>query len=182
MEPTADFLLINTATRPGFFVWNRQITVLPDQHLEDLLPMLEISLGGARPDAIGLVTGPGSFTSIRIGFSVARALSLGWGVPLHGVSLYEWLRPRIPHLAVEMRRGRWLVEAHGGLLLIDEHALLQRRALGENWTPLRPEELPSREYVDLLEKTCRQFAERGTIAAEPLYGIPPNITLPTVGR
>ena len=43
-------------------------------------------------DAIGVGTGPGNFTGIRIGISAARGLALGLGIPAVGISLFEALR------------------------------------------------------------------------------------------
>jgi len=41
-------------------------------------------LDGQTPDLIALGTGPGSFTGIRVGAALAKALSYGWKVPLIG--------------------------------------------------------------------------------------------------
>ncbi len=42
-----------------------------------------------RPDAIIVVSGPGSFTGIRIGVSFARALSQGYRIPCLGINSIE---------------------------------------------------------------------------------------------
>jgi tRNA threonylcarbamoyl adenosine modification protein YeaZ len=39
--------------------------------------------------AIGVGTGPGNFTGIRIGVSAARGLALGLGIPAYGVTGFE---------------------------------------------------------------------------------------------
>ena len=61
---------------------------------EHLMPMLEQMLAGANLtwadlDAIGVGTGPGNFTGIRIAVSAARGLALGLGVPAVGVTHLE---------------------------------------------------------------------------------------------
>lgn len=61
---------------------------------EHLMPMMEAllaehGLGWADLDAIGVGTGPGNFTGIRIAVSAARGLALGLGVPAVGVTHLE---------------------------------------------------------------------------------------------
>jgi tRNA threonylcarbamoyladenosine biosynthesis protein TsaB len=55
-------------------------------HAERLMPMIAALPGGGRADAILVDCGPGSFTGVRVGIATARALGLGWGVPVHGYS------------------------------------------------------------------------------------------------
>lgn len=63
---------------------------------ERLMPMLEevlaeAGLGWRDLGAIGVGTGPGNFTGIRIAVSAARGLALGLGIPAIGVSSFELL-------------------------------------------------------------------------------------------
>ncbi len=63
---------------------------------ERLIPMLEevLAEGGAAwrdLDAIGVGTGPGNFTGVRIAVAAARGLALGLGVPALGVTAFEAL-------------------------------------------------------------------------------------------
>ncbi len=61
---------------------------------ERLLPMLEEMLAGAGVawtdlDVIGVGTGPGNFTGVRIGVAAARGLALGLRIPCEGVTAPE---------------------------------------------------------------------------------------------
>ena len=48
-------------------------------------------VAGRRVDRIGVGIGPGSFTGVRIAISYAKALALGWNVPLCGISTFDAL-------------------------------------------------------------------------------------------
>jgi tRNA threonylcarbamoyl adenosine modification protein YeaZ len=63
---------------------------------EQLFPILEsvlaeAGLGWNELDVIGVGTGPGNFTGIRIGVSAARGLALSLAIPAVGVSAFEAL-------------------------------------------------------------------------------------------
>ena len=63
---------------------------------ERLLPMLEEMLAEAGVgwrdlDGIGVVTGPGNFTGVRLAVAAARGLALALGIPAVGVTVFEAL-------------------------------------------------------------------------------------------
>jgi tRNA threonylcarbamoyl adenosine modification protein YeaZ len=69
---------------------------MPTGQAERLMPMLEevLAEGGATwrdLAALGVGTGPGNFTGVRIGVAAARGLALGLGVPAIGVTVFEAL-------------------------------------------------------------------------------------------
>lgn len=84
---------------------------------ERLMPFLEELLADERLvwrdlAAIGVGTGPGNFTGLRIGVSAARGLSLGLDIPAIGVSSFEAAalgHPRPLTVALPAPRGHlWL--------------------------------------------------------------------------
>ena len=56
----------------------------PRAHAEALAPLCEQLLRetGIRPDAVAISAGPGSYTGLRIGTSLAKGLCYAWQVPL----------------------------------------------------------------------------------------------------
>ena len=69
----------------------QQISTEPRGHADNVLPMVEQVLADAKIslkslDAIAFTRGPGAFTGVRIGTSVAQGLSLGTNLPLIAVS------------------------------------------------------------------------------------------------
>ncbi len=87
-------------------------------HAEALAPMAaeamrDIEGGFATLDRIAVTTGPGSFTGIRVGLAMARAMGLALGVPVVGVStlaafaapLLSEPRPGVIAAAIDARHG-----------------------------------------------------------------------------
>ena len=65
-------------------------------HSANLMPMIEAALASAgktagEMDAIAAVTGPGSFTGVRIGVATAKGLAHGAGIPCIPVDALEAL-------------------------------------------------------------------------------------------
>jgi tRNA threonylcarbamoyl adenosine modification protein YeaZ len=88
---------------------------------ERLLTMLEEMLaeagsGWAALDGIGVVTGPGNFTGVRLAVAAARGLALALGIPAVGVSVFEALadRPGEVTITIADKRGRFSQAFHNG--------------------------------------------------------------------
>lgn len=89
---------------------------------ERLMPLLEEVLAGAGIgwadlSALGVGTGPGNFTGIRISVSAARGLALSLGVPAVGVSVFDALALDLPQpvvASVDARRGQVYAQRIGG--------------------------------------------------------------------
>lgn len=71
-------------------------------HAEALVPMIErvmalAHLSFSDLDRVAVTTGPGSFTGMRIGIAVARALSLATGVPVAGMPTLDVMAETARH-------------------------------------------------------------------------------------
>jgi tRNA threonylcarbamoyl adenosine modification protein YeaZ len=58
--------------------------VIQRGHAERLMPLIADLPNGGRADRIIVGCGPGSFTGVRVGIAAARALGLGWNIPVTG--------------------------------------------------------------------------------------------------
>ena len=89
--------------------------------VEDVL--LEAGIARNDLDGIAFDSGPGSFTGIRIGLSVAQGLALAFDLPLHGVSslmaLAEGSRVNAVLPAIDARMG----EVYWGRLAQDKETV-----------------------------------------------------------
>ncbi|OHD05188.1 tRNA (adenosine(37)-N6)-threonylcarbamoyltransferase complex dimerization subunit type 1 TsaB [Sphingopyxis sp. RIFCSPHIGHO2_12_FULL_65_19] len=79
-------------------------------HAERLVPLIADLADGGRADMIVAGCGPGSFAGVRIGIAAARALALGWQVPVSGFST----------LALVAASAADAIAAAGGALVVME--------------------------------------------------------------
>lgn len=95
------YLLINTSTdllqiaitssKDVCIIDKKIIQKAKEKQSEMLLPAIEEILDKKIPSGIICVIGPGSFTGIRIGITVANTLAYSWKIPIIGVSNLELL-------------------------------------------------------------------------------------------
>jgi len=161
-------------------------------HAERLVPMIEELLAGARPAAILVDCGPGSFTGVRVGLAAAHGLAIGWGVPLAGCSSLALLavtagRDEVA-AALQGGHGELFVQSYGGdpiapldalLSLAPDAAAARIRAeavVGPGAAAL----VAARGYGIVIEKLPRAAdarllppALRG-LPPKPIYGRPPD--------
>ena len=114
-------------------------------HAESIVPMIEsvlanASLGYEELDAIAVTTGPGSFTGVRVGVSVARGLAVATGLPLIGVTSLDVMAhmaldtleqgPDVLGVAVDARRGEVYLGLYDGkgVMLSDPKVLAPEQA------------------------------------------------------
>lgn len=72
------------------FGYNQSKSLMPE--LQKACEMLQLT--ASQIDCIGVGVGPGSYTGIRIGVAVAKALSYAWYVPLIGFCSLEGFIPK----------------------------------------------------------------------------------------
>ncbi|MFC6644088.1 tRNA (adenosine(37)-N6)-threonylcarbamoyltransferase complex dimerization subunit type 1 TsaB [Granulicella cerasi] len=90
--------------------------VLPDRTASaDLVSAMRELLGVERVTAVVVVSGPGSFTGVRVGLSAAKALCEVWDVPLYAVS-------RLAVLAAGAELGFAAMDAGRGQLYVRDLA------------------------------------------------------------
>lgn len=65
--------------------------------------------------AIGVVTGPGSFTGIRLGIAYAKGIAMGLNIPVVGISAFDLYLAQYPDafVAIDSGRGDFFVAADG---------------------------------------------------------------------
>jgi len=116
-SPEASRLVIDSASEAcsvALFAGSRledfRHEVIGRGHAERLVPLIAELAGGGRADAIFVGCGPGSFAGVRIGVAAARALALGWQVPVQGFST----------LALVAAAAAEEIAAAGGALVVME--------------------------------------------------------------
>ena len=103
-----------------------------------LLPLLEEMLAGAgihwrNLAVIGVGTGPGNFTGVRISVAAARGLALGLGIPAIGVTTFEAMALGAAHpvlVRLDARRGHIYVQVFG-----DAASAARLMAVADDVTP-----------------------------------------------
>lgn len=68
-------------------------------HAEALAPLCDALLRetGIRPDAVAISAGPGSYTGLRIGTSLAKGLCYAWNVPLIAIDTLALMAAAVKH-------------------------------------------------------------------------------------
>lgn len=202
-------LVIDTATAAcsvALLAEGRTIARLYDEvgrgHAERLLPMIAELPNGGRADAVLVDCGPGSFTGVRVGLAAARALGLGWDVPVRGYSSLPLVvaqafarRPDIGRVAAVLEGGHGEVFAQAydrDLLPMGDMASLKPDAAIEQLggTPLAGSGVhrllalrPDLDAVDLLPDAGEAWRLPPALASlppRPLYGRAPDAKVPVI--
>ena len=175
--------------------------VLGRGHAERLVPMIERLPSKGQAEAIRVSLGPGSFTGVRIGLAVARALGLAWQAEVRGyptlalVAAIAQDRPETGEVTVCMNggHGQWFVQNYeaDGLPQGSAASLVPDEAATGTVHPLivgnRAEQLAeliahaALEALDTLpdaRHTLRLPERLLTANLSPIYGRAPDAKLP----
>ncbi len=110
-KPEAEIGLFEEGTELAYETWqaHRQLAETINKKIDALLT----AQGGTLGDLTGIVVynGPGSFTGLRIGVSVANALANGLNIPVFGAGGDNWLRDGV----VSLQNGS------GGIVVVPEY-------------------------------------------------------------
>ncbi len=182
-------------------------TIREDLGLAAALPaMIETLLfkAGRNLDLIGVVVGPGSFTGLRAGLSVATGIGLARGIPIIGVTVAEALAAALPALdgrvvwtAINARRGRIFLDtghgfqgvatdavplASGRIAVCGNAAALVAATLAARGTDvmLTDARAPGPDHVAACALR-RHAGELPPLPAQPLYVDAPEARLPAGG-
>jgi len=98
-KPEAEIGLFDDGTKLAYSAWpaHRQLAETIHTRLQELLDSQGKKLEEVR--GIAVFKGPGSFTGLRIGISVANALAYGLGVPIVSSTGEQWLAAGLNRIA-----------------------------------------------------------------------------------
>lgn len=169
--------------------------VLGRGHAERLVPMIAGLPDKGRAAQIRVSLGPGSFTGVRIGLAVARALGVAWNAEVLGYPTLALVAARLGEAAticMNGGHGEWFVQRFDadGLPTTEVRSLTHQAAAAESHEALivgnRAEELVSmlgtgHTARTVLPTAADVFSLPATVLTTdlaPIYGRPPDAKLP----
>lgn len=77
-------LILETSTEKGCVVFEERFRMLPGgpELSKTLAAVVKEILEGEKADLVAIGAGPGSYTGVRVGAALGKALAYGWQVPL----------------------------------------------------------------------------------------------------
>jgi tRNA threonylcarbamoyladenosine biosynthesis protein TsaB len=97
-KPEAELYIYDGHEKLGEIKWQAHLKLAEtlNSKIEEILNKLSISYDGL--DAIAIYKGPGSFTGLRIGMSVANALAYAQNIPIAAENGEDWIEKSIKAL------------------------------------------------------------------------------------
>jgi len=150
IESSTDIELLSLAARGEYFQFAEKTGL---SHSTDMFVNLESLLSGAgitigEIELLGVGTGPGSFTGVRIAVSTARMLSQMLGVPLVGVKSHEI------YAASCDTADNGLVAVAFDAKKSKVYAGLYAKKAGETCTLIEPGDFSMQEFLDRLPRSA----------------------------
>lgn len=111
-QPDAELGLWDDSKQIAHDTWHadRQLAETLTHHITSLLDNQGIQLQALT--GIGVYSGPGSFTGLRIGISVANALGTGLKIPVYSLDDDSWGRPIVDQAEKQVVLPRYGSEPH----------------------------------------------------------------------
>lgn len=136
-------------------------------HSVELSPAIELILhrsgiSAADLSVIAVATGPGSFTSLRIGMAVVKGLALGLHIPVIGIPTLDILAAGVPVQPIRMAA---VLQAGRGRLAVGMYEAVDGRWQGQgNLEVMTPAELE--QFIKKPTLVCGELSvdERKTLA------------------
>ncbi len=99
-KPEAEIGLFDGTKKLAYYTWpaHRQLAETLHSRIEQLLSSQDLSLQNRGLDAVVCYRGPGSFTGLRIGLTVANTLAYGLDLPIVGSAGSKWIDDGIRRL------------------------------------------------------------------------------------
>jgi tRNA threonylcarbamoyl adenosine modification protein YeaZ len=181
----------------GSRILAQRVELMDKGQAERLMPLLaevlaEARVGYAGLSAIGVGTGPGNFTGVRISVAAARGLALGLGIPAIGVTGFEALAAGLPDDVVTLldaRRGALWAAGTGIDPQLMDPPILPDRIQGRPLAGHRAAELAPQTGGTVVEQPLPTAVAIARIAAQrlgtpqprpaPLYLRAADAALPT---
>ena len=147
----------------------------------------------ARPEALLVGLGPGSYTGVRLGIACIQALAMAWGVPLGGQCSLCGLGLDTGWAVGDARRGRiyfariengWLsapvelVKEKKAAALIEDHLAAGEKVFTTDRSPVVAGLEMALPGADRLGESCIGRRLSTTISLEPIYLGTPFVTQP----
>ena len=134
-----------------------QISLTGRRYAGSLVPALRelLRLNGTALASLGalvVVHGPGSFTGIRMGVSLAKALGEGGAIPLIALSRLDVLRRTysVDGAVLDAGRGEFYVGDEAGECLLTHQEALERRSLEGRVVACEPTVVTALPYAELV--------------------------------
>lgn len=173
----------------------RHVELTGRKHSETLAPTMAELLRD-RPDrleGIGVVTGPGTFTGIRVGISFAMGLAAAADTPLYGQSKFDLLlhlvAPRTwpVHLVIPAGRDRVFLATCTSAAALPEIQMLRVNELDPQLSYIASQPIPHHDVTLCDRDPIDAFLDRimdGTLEStpfpQPLYVRPPDVRNPNL--